>query len=70
MEHELKNDLKQEFRCVCKHFGEVPGHHDHSYKKEGYDLARRYADKMERDFPEYDRPFFVQSRMISEWEVV
>jgi len=69
-QHELTNKLKQEFRCVCKNFGQAPGHHDHSYVKEGYDLARRYADKMEGEVPEFERPFAIQSRLVSEWEIV
>ena len=69
---EIENEVVQEHRIVCGSHGQ-PGHHEHVYIKQGYDLCVKYAKKLdERTTSEKERereiPFTIQTRVVSQWE--
>ncbi len=64
---ETSNEVVQEFRAVCAAFG-TPGHHEHAYQKDTFELAARYGRKMDTTTPGPESPFTVQTRLITDWE--
>jgi len=64
---EIQNEMEQQFRAVCANF-DAPGHHEHRYIKDTYELAERYARKMDTSTPGPESPFVIQTRLLSEWE--
>ncbi len=70
---QLENKIEQEFHIVCASWGQ-PGHHEHSYVKGSYDLCVKYAAKLTKRTKgkerEWEIPFAIQTRVVSEWEYV
>jgi hypothetical protein len=69
----IENEVKQVHRIVCASWGQ-PGHHEHSYVKGNYDLCVKYAAKLTQRTKgkelEWEVPFRIQTRVVSEWEYV
>ena len=69
----ITEDIVQEYRIVCASWG-TPGHHEHQYVKGNYDLCVAYAAKLDKRTKGRERdwevPFTIQTRVVSEWEHV
>lgn len=67
------NETRTEYRVVCAGYN-TPGHHEHLYVKGSLELCEKYAKQLDKRTKgrarEFEIPFDVQTRVVSDWEFV